>query len=411
MALLGMVTAFALTPTESMEDVQLQNVLERLSIQSTLLNTGANNAFLSEETIQRSDTFFSLISRLGVSDQDALDFFRTDPEIQRIARQLRPGRTASAATGENGQLISIRLPLTDSGAAFVVEKIGKRFIAREQALPLETTIAVKTSEISSSLFNATDAADIPDAIAIQLADIFGSDIDFHRDLRKGDHFRVSYEVLSHEGRTIQSGRILAAEFVNDNTLYSAYWHEAENGKGGYFTADGKNVHKAFLRSPLAFSRITSGFSNARKHPVLNVMRSHKGIDYGAPSGTPIRAVSDATIEFIGRKGGYGNLIVLKHQGAYSTAYGHMSGFAPGMKKGAHVNQGETIGFVGQTGLATGPHLHYEFRVNSQQVNPLSVKLPVIASLNPSELTRFKATAKTLAAQLELATDFGLAMAN
>ena len=410
-ALLGMVTAFALTPTETVEDLQLRTVLERLAIEPLAISHSTDRVFLREETIQRSDTFFGLVARLGVSDQDALSFLRSNPEIQRISRQLRPGKTVTAKTDETGQLISIHLPLAGNETTFVVEKMGDHFVAGEQDLIFEATTVVKSGEISNSLFGATDAADIPDAVAIQLAEIFGGDIDFHRDIRKGDRFRLTYEVLSNHGRPIQSGRILAAEFINDNALFSAYWYEAKNGKSGYFTAEGKSVRKAFLRSPLAFSRITSGFSNARKHPVLkNVTRAHKGVDYGAPRGTPVRAVSDATIEFIGRKGGYGNLVVLKHQGAISTAYGHLNGFASGLQKGSHVNQGETIGFVGQTGVATGPHLHYEFRVNALQVNPLSIKLPDVATLSPSELPRFKDATKSLVAQLALVKELTLANA-
>jgi len=406
-ALLGMVAAFALPPKTD-EKVQLETVLERLAMPVVALDA-ESGVFLHEETIQRADTFFSLIARLGISDPDALDFLRSDPATQQISRQLRPGKIVTAKTRDDGQLVAVYFPLSGDETSFVVEKSGDHFVAGEQHLSFEPLTVVKSGEISSSLFGATDAADIPDAIAIQLADIFGSDIDFHRDIRKGDRFRLTYEVLLHHGKPIRSGRVLAAEFVNDNTLYSAYWYETKDGKGGYFTADGKSVHKAFLRSPLAFSRITSGFSAARQHPVLNVMRAHKGIDYGAPKGTPVRAVSDATVDFVGRKGGYGNMIILKHQGAYSTAYGHLNGFVSGIRKGARVSQGETIGFVGQTGLATGPHLHYEFRVNSQQVNPLSIKLPEVATLGTSELARFKTETKGLMSQLALAKEISLAL--
>ncbi|MEO8409825.1 MAG: peptidoglycan DD-metalloendopeptidase family protein, partial [Propionivibrio sp.] len=248
-------------------------------------------------------------------------------------------------------------------------------------------------------------------IAIQLTEIFGGDIDFHRDIRKGDRFSLTYETNSYQGKPVLSGRILAAEFVNDNKLFTAYWYETEKGRGAYYTAEGKSVQKAFLRSPLAFSRITSGFSSARQHPVLHVMRAHKGIDYGAPTGTPIRAVSAATVEFAGRKGGYGNLVVLKHQGAYSTAYGHMSKFAPSIKNGAQVSQGDTIGFVGQTGMATGPHLHYEFRVNDKQVNPLSIKLPDVNTLGASQLARFKSATKNWVEQLAWAKELQVALAD
>ncbi|MBV5349858.1 M23 family metallopeptidase, partial [bacterium] len=184
--------------------------------------------------------------------------------------------------------------------------------------------------------------------------------------------------------------------------YSAYWFQTEDGKGGYYSTDGKNLRKAFLRSPLEFSRVTSGFSNSRFHPVLQISRAHKGVDYGAPVGTKVRSVADGNVEFAGVQGGYGKLIVLKHQGSFSTAYGHLSGFAPNIKKGARVSQGDTIAYVGQTGLASGPHLHYEFRVNSQQVNPLAVTLPTAIPLEASQISRFKAATEPLRANLVLA---------
>jgi murein DD-endopeptidase MepM/ murein hydrolase activator NlpD len=260
----------------------------------------------------------------------------------------------------------------------------------------------RSGEIRNSLFGATDAAGIPDAIAIQLAEIFSTDIDFYRDLRKGDRFSLVYEVLSQRGQPVRTGRILAAEFTNDQKAYSAYWFQAEDGKGGYYSADGKNLRKAFLRSPLEFSRVTSGFSSGRLHPVLNIMRAHKGIDYGAPTGTRVRSVSDGTVDFAGRQGGFGNLVVIKHQGAYSTAYGHLNGFAAGIRKGTRVNQGDTIGYVGQTGLATGPHLHYEFRVNAQQVNPLAVNLPSAVPLAAAQIGQFKSLTAPLRTELAVA---------
>ena len=410
-ALMGVVAAFALPPPQDDGDVKLETVLERLSPVSKQLSSEQASGFFREVTIQRSDTFSSVMTRLGVVDDEALNFFRSNPGVQNVARQLRPGTAVMANTDAYGKLLAIHFPSAGKASSFVVEKAGDHFIGGEQNLLAEQTTVVKSGEITNSLFGATDAADIPDAVAIQMADIFGSDIDFHRDLRKGDRFRVTYEANAYQGKALDGGRILAAEFVNDNKLFTAYWYETSEGKGGYFTAAGKNVHKTFLRSPLAFSRITSGYSSARLHPVLNKTRAHKGIDYAAPTGTPIRAVADATVDFAGRRGGYGNLIVLKHQGTYSTAYGHMSKFAPGVKRGTRVNQGDTIGFVGQTGVATGPHVHYEFRVNAQQVNPLTINLPDTTTLSTAELHDFAEKTKTYAAQLKMLEEIYLAKAN
>ena len=290
----------------------------------------------------------------------------------------------------------------------VVERRGGGFVSTEQVLRLETQTVVKSVEIRSSLFGATDAAGIPDAIATQLAEIFSGDMDFNRDLRKGDRFSLVYETLTHHGQPFRTGRILSAELVSGQKTLSAYWFQSESEKGAYYTADGKNLRKAFLRSPLEFSRITSNFANSRLHPVLQTWRAHKGIDYGAPTGTRVRSVADGTVESAGWQGGYGNLIVIRHQGAYSTAYGHLSGFFPGIRKGSRVSQGDTIAYVGQTGLATGPHLHYEFRINNQQTNPLALTLPTSIPLEASQMSRFKTASAPLRAQLELAKQIKVA---
>ena len=401
-ALLGMVTASAIVPPDDDHPVSVQTVLEQLALPAIAPVNSTATEFLREERVQRSDTLSSLLSRLGVADQEALAFLSQDKDANIIARQLRPGKTVTAKTGAAGELIALFFPLNGKDATLVVERKNNGFTAREQTLQLTSQISVKSGEISTSLFGATDDAGIPDAIATQLAEIFSSDIDFYRDLRKGDKFSLVYESLTHNGQHIRSGRIIAAEFVNNNRTYQAYWYQAEEGKGGYYNVDGKSLRKAFLRSPLEFSRVTSGFSSARMHPVLQVMRAHKGIDYGAPTGTRVRAVADGTVEFAGRQGGYGNLIVLKHRGTYSTAYGHLNGFAGDIRKGARISQGDTIGFVGQTGVATGPHLHYEFRVNSQQVNPMTAVLPDAIPLEAAHLAKFKTAAAPLRSHLDLA---------
>jgi murein DD-endopeptidase MepM/ murein hydrolase activator NlpD len=409
-ALLGMVAAFALAPSGTESGAQLQTVLEQLSMPTaTLIDTGTPT-FLHEERIQRSDTVSSLATRLGITDQEALEFVRTNAATQSISRQLRPGKVVTATTGMHGELIALYFPLNGKDAMLVVERRNGGLVSSEQLLQLDAQTVIKSGEIRNSLFGATDAAGIPDAIAVQLAEIFAGDMDFHRDLRKGDRFSLVYETLTYRGQPIRTGRILSAEFINDQKTLSAYWFEYEDGHGAYYTADGKNLRKAFLRSPLEFSRVTSGFSNARLHPVLQTWRAHKGVDYGAPSGTPVRSVADGTVASAGWQGGYGNLIVIKHQGTYSTAYGHLSGFAAGLRKGSRISQGDTIAYVGQTGLATGPHLHYEFRVDSQQVNPLALNLPTSVPLAAPQMARFKTTSAPLRAQLELAKQIQVAAA-
>lgn len=407
-SLLGMVAAFAISPAREDDRVQLNTVLEQLVTPAAALIEADSPTFLREERVQRSDTISSLLTRLGVADREASDFIQQNPAAQAISRQLRPGKPITASTGINGELHTLYFPLNGKDATLVIERRSGGFVANEQVLKFEPQTVVKSGEIRSSLFGATDAAGIPDAIATQLAEIFGGEIDFHRDLRKGDRFSLVFETLNHRGQTIRSGRILSAEFVNNQKTYHAYWFQTEAGKGGYYTSDGKSLRKAFLRSPLEFSRITSGFTSARFHPVLQTWRAHKGVDYGAPVGTRVRSVADGVVETAGQQGGYGNLIVLRHQGNYSTAYGHLNGFAAGIRKGTRINQGETIGYVGQTGLASGPHLHYEFRVNSQQVNPLAIALPTTIPLETAQLGRYKAAIVPLRAQLELARQLQVA---
>lgn len=399
----GFVTAFAIAPTDRTGPVSTLTVVEPLSTNSVAV-ISSSDSYLREELVQRGDTLASVLARLGIDDREAFEFIRTNPVTQPIARQLRPGKSISARTSGSGELISLHFPVSGKDNWIVVSRGNHGIKAEEQAFALETRTTMTSGEIRYSLFGATDAAGIPDAIATQLAEIFSGDIDFHRDLRKGDRFNIVYETLYQRGQPVRSGRILAAEFTNDRTTYQAYWHSADTEKGGYYTAEGKSLRKAFLRSPLEFSRVTSGFTGSRFHPVLQTWRAHKGVDYGAPTGTRIRSVADGTVEFAGRQGGYGNLLIIKHQGTYSTAYGHLNGFAPGIKRGARVAQGDTIGYVGQTGLASGPHLHYEFRIRNQQVNPLSVTLPTTLPLDAAQLPRFMAGIASLKAQLQLAKE-------
>lgn len=248
---------------------------------------------------------------------------------------------------------------------------------------------MRSGVINSSLFAATDAARIPDPITNKFVEMFSTNVDFRADLRRGDHFNVVYETFWQNGSYVRPGRILAAEFINAGTPYRAIWFDAPGNKGGYYNFDGKALKKAFLKSPVAFTRVSSGFS-MRVHPISGKWKQHKGIDFAAPSGTPIRAAADGTIDAIGYHGGYGNMIVLKHWAPYSTAYGHMSRFASGMHKGSKVHQGDVIGYVGTTGMSTGPHLHYEFRVNNVQRNPMSIDMPNAQPLTTAELQKFRA---------------------
>jgi murein DD-endopeptidase MepM/ murein hydrolase activator NlpD len=247
---------------------------------------------------------------------------------------------------------------------------------------------MRFGEISSSLYGATDSAGVPEQIAGQIAEIFSGEIDFYRDLRRGDRFRVVYENFGHDGASAHPGRVLAVEFVTQGKVHQAVWYQPHGQSGAYYGFDGRSMRRAFLRAPLEFTRISSGFGG-RVHPILNIWKWHTGIDYAAPIGTPIRATADGLVKFVGQQTGYGNAIELKHQGVYSTLYGHMSAFAKGIKAGQTVTQGQVIGFVGMTGWATGPHLHYEFRVDGVAKDPLRVVMPDAVPVARDQMAAFK----------------------
>ncbi|MBN8477209.1 peptidoglycan DD-metalloendopeptidase family protein [Sulfuritalea sp.] len=410
-----MVAAFGTVSNSAIENIPRQDVVEQLALRPLTVAPDADQTFLREDRVQRGDTVMELLQRLGIDDPAAVGFLKGSATTQSLFRQLSPGKNLSARTGPQGELHTLVFPLNGGkDQALVVERQGDRFVASEQTLPLETQVVMKTAEIRYSLFGASDAAGIPDSVATQLADIFGGDIDFHRDLRKGDRFAVIYESVNHLGRAVRSGRILAAEFVNNGKTYRAAWFaDASDGEntGGYYTAEGKNIRKAFLRSPLEFSRITSGFTSARFHPVLQKWRAHRGVDYGAPVGTRVKATGNGVVEFVGVQGGYGKVVILRHQGRYTTLYGHLSGFASGLRKGSRVSQGDVIAFVGATGLASGPHLHYEFRVGDMHQNPLAIALPSAPPLMPQQLAQFQAQTGIHLARLDLIRGFNLAQSN
>lgn len=404
--LFGVVAAFGIAPDTDVQRIPTRVAVETLTLPSLQPHAGNTESFWREERIQRGDTASALLNRLDVSSEDIQSFLREAQHAQAL-RQLKPGKTIQALTTQDGELLSLRY-LYGGDSMLMVEKQGDHFKTTEKSLPLERKVEMKSGLITSSLFAATDDANMPDAVAIQMADIFSTDIDFHRDLQRGDKFTVVYETFYNKGELVKSGRILAAEFVNNGKSYRTVYFQSKDGRGGYYTPEGKNLRKAFLRSPLEFSRISSGFSKARYHPVLKEWRAHKGVDYAAPTGTRVKSTADGSVAFAGRQNGYGNLIVIKHQGNYETVYGHLSGFAKGLHKGQHVNQGDVIGYVGMTGLATGPHLHYEFKVAGVQRNPLSIEVPVAFPIAANQKGEFNHYTQPLLTRLELLRGTNLA---
>jgi len=368
-----------------------------LQTQTALIETQALRLYRSDVS-RSTDSAESLLTRVGVFDTQAAAFMRSNPLVQQTLLG-RGGRNLTVEASEDNRLLQLtaRWSPDDDGnfKRLSVERTTTGFEARIAALPLSANTRLASGTIQSSLFAATDEAHIPDAVATQLAEIFSGDIDFHRALRKGDRFSVVYEALEGDGEALRSGRVLSAEFVNAGKTYQAMWFQEPPAgvssasrapsKGGYYTLGGTSLRRAFLAAPLEFSRVTSGFK-MRLHPILQTLRAHQGVDYGAPTGTPVRTVGDGAVEFAGVQNGFGNVVIVKHGNGNATVYAHLSRIQ--VRSGQRVNQGQYVGAVGQTGWATGPHLHFEFRVNGVHRDPLTLAsrseaTPVPAAARPA----------------------------
>lgn len=402
--LFGIFTAFGIAPQTVTENIPVSTIIEEIALPETssgqISSISGDEGYWQLEQIRRDDTLSSLMERLNIHSQKARDFLRNNPDASPLASQLRPGRSIQALTTLAGDLLKLVYEV-DSENTLEIEKSDSGYEARLVTAKLETKSVLKSAEIKSSLFAATDDAEIPDQIAIQIAEIFSSEIDFHTDLRSGDHFNVVYEANYNNGKMVSAGKVSAVEFTNNGKTFRAIMFRTSEDQVSYYTPEGKSLHKSFLRSPLEFSRISSGFSLGRLHPILNKVRAHKGVDYAAPIGTRIKAPSDGIVAFVGIKNGYGNVIELQHANGVSTVYGHLSSFAAGLRKGNKVSQGDVIGAVGMTGLATGPHLHYEFRVNGQHRDPLKVALPMASPIADKYRSAFAEQSATLVSQLNL----------
>ncbi|WP_299202298.1 peptidoglycan DD-metalloendopeptidase family protein [uncultured Amphritea sp.] len=348
-------------------------------------------------TVRSGDTLTSVFQRAGLSSRDA--FLVSDAvKGTEALKRIYPGQTISFVIDDKqlvklkhirNQLQSTLLSATDQG--YSVKEITKQ-------PDIESRFASGT--IENSLFLDASAAGLSDKMIMELAAIFGWDIDFVLDLRQGDSFNLIYEEKFLDGKKIGEGDILSAQFVNQGETYTAIRFTDSDGNSSYYTPEGDSMRKTFLRSPVDFARISSSFKTNRKHPVLGLTRAHKGTDYAARTGTPIKAAGDGKIIWRGKKGGYGNCVIVQHGGNITTLYGHMNNFRKGQKTGSRVSQGDVIGYVGKTGLASGPHLHYEFRVNGVHKNPQTVKLPQAASIDNAERKKFLVVAETSLAQLE-----------
>jgi murein DD-endopeptidase MepM/ murein hydrolase activator NlpD len=353
----------------------VQQVLESveplpLKAQSDALDSHDFHLFTSE-VVRGTDNLDALLARLGINDAEASAYLRRDGAAR---LQMAPGRTvmAEGTSGRNLVRLSVRWAGQDPThfSRLVVERGSDgKFASRIETAPLVSSLRVGSGIIRTSLFAAVDESGIPDAVTTQLVDIFAADIDFHRNLRVGDRFSVVYETLEADGEPMRTGRVVSAEFVNAGRTLDAMWFQQAGSRGGYFNFKGESLERAYLVSPMEVTRITSGFA-MRFHPILHTWRAHKGVDYGAPTGAPVRTIGTGRVEFAGRMGGYGNVVRVDHGAGDTTLYAHLSRID--VRSGQTVERGQRIGAVGATGWATGPHLHFEFVKNGVQRDPLEV---------------------------------------
>jgi murein DD-endopeptidase MepM/ murein hydrolase activator NlpD len=364
--------------------------------------------FLQTERIRRGETLASLLSRLGANDQEFMAFVKKDSVAKRIM-QLQTGRMVQAEIDEQGRVLKFNYRLAPTQAkpgalTIVATKVAvvrndDKLVATQTNINIEKRIETRSAEVQTTFFAATDAAGIPDSIVIRLADILGTEVDFQRDIRKGDKLRVVYEALTEEGGLDApiAGRILAVELTTRGKKHEAVWFDKTRE---YFNFGGRSLNKAFLRNPLEFTRVSSGFTDSRLHPVFKDWRAHKGVDFSAPLGTKVKASGSGVVDFVGRQGGYGNVVIIKHQNKITTLYAHLNAFEDGIRVGQKISQGDILGEVGRTGWATGTHLHYEFRIDGAPTDPLSSDLPIASSLSVPERKQLVELTQSMKGQLD-----------
>jgi murein DD-endopeptidase MepM/ murein hydrolase activator NlpD len=367
-------------------------------------------SFVREARVQRGEPFGVLLLRLGIDDDEAARFIRADPTAHPLVR-VAPGRFVQASITADGRLEWLRaygdgddsVPGATSRVLAVTRDSSAPdgFRVSESEATLERRVELRSGEIKTSLFAAADDAEVPDSIAQEMVDALENEVDFHRSLRDGDRFRVIYEALYAGGEYLRPGRLLAVEFVNDGRPLEAFWFDDGSKRGGYYAPGGRSMKRAFLRSPLEYTRVSSGFSGSRTHPLFGYDAAHRGIDYSAPMGSKVRTIAGGVVELAGWQNGYGNVVEIRHDSRHSTLYAHLQKFGAGIVKGARVSQGDLIGYVGMTGWATGPHLHFETKIAGRNVNPLTAQLPSAEPLDESRRDALAAVAAPLREQLAL----------
>jgi murein DD-endopeptidase MepM/ murein hydrolase activator NlpD len=403
---LALHTSAGLVEKADPADVAIKAFEARQAGDSALKVAGESLSDAIEVIVKRNDTLDQIFRRLQLSLSDLADIRAI--EAARLALdRIRPGDPLTFFKRE-GQLVGLQRPLpigsssTTSQTLKIERDPSDNFTASVEEVPLARNVVTAKGTIDSSLFAAGSAAGLRDATVMELAEVFRWDVDFVLDVSAGDSFTLVYEQLAKEGQVVRDGKILAAEFVNDGKTYRAVRFVNAAGEADYYTPDGASLRKAFLKAPVQFSRISSVFNPRRKHPVLNTIRAHRGVDYAAPSGTPVLASGAGRVQYRGQKGGFGNVIEIAHSGGVVTRYGHLSSFAKGLAVGQKVNQGELIGRVGKTGLATGPHLHFEYIERGVYIDPQMAmrRASPGTPVPPAERASFNQVAATMTARLE-----------
>jgi len=359
-------------------------------------------------TVSSGDSLYLIFKRLGLPQRDLALMTGSKPLAKKLAR-LAPRQEIEFYVDTQSRLTRLVHRL-DRIRSLHVSRHGESFTFEEVIEPPEVSVATAMGVIDSSLFEAGQRAGLSDNLIMQMAEIFGWDVDFALDIRAGDRFALVFEEQYKDGEKIGEGPIVAAEFTNRGRRIRAVRYIDSSGRTDYYSPDGRSMRKAFLRTPVNFTRISSRFSFSRRHPILHKMRAHRGVDYAAPRGTAVKAAGEGRVVFAGRKGGYGRTVILRHGSAYTTLYAHLSRFSKGIRTGKRVEQGQIIGYVGSTGLATGPHLHYEFRVRGAHRDPLKVELPQAAPLARKYMDDFRDKATPLLSVLEMAARTSIATA-
>ncbi|WP_417777851.1 peptidoglycan DD-metalloendopeptidase family protein [Stutzerimonas xanthomarina] len=404
--LVGLLVEPPFNPTETTSEPELQSLL----LESPEAAEAAEAKPLSKEVVvANGDTLSTVFAKVGLPQAAVHDVLASSKEAKQLAR-LKVGQRLEFELDEQGNLAQLRSQLNKLESV-QLERSGTSYVFKKEQLKPDVSTAYAYGRIESSLFLAAKKAGLTHNLTMDLANVFGYDIDFAMDIRKGDSFEVIYEEKTIAGDRVGTGNILAARFTNRGKSYTAVRYTNKQGNSSYYTADGQSMRKAFIRTPVDFARISSRFSNGRKHPILNKIRAHKGVDYAAARGTPIKSAGDGKVLLAGRKGGYGNTVVIQHGNRYRTLYAHMQGFAKGVRNGSSVKQGQIIGYIGTTGLSTGPHLHYEFQVDGVHVDPLGLKLPMADPIAKNEKQRFIQLSTPLMARMDEERTTMLAMKN